>query len=340
MGHCYDESVTSRRWNPMVLCTRLAPSATRLFGWGILAVGLATFAAPAQAISSTAAYDSTITSDPNSALITSAIGTAISFYQSIISTNINVNITFKEGGGLGASSTYYNTISYASFVSALTSHSSGDATDVSALASLPGGSTNPVNGNGSVSLTTANARALGFSTPGVTTDSTITLNTSIMNYTGTTYNSGYYSLVAVAEHEIDEALGIGSALNSGSTSGAVWVEDLFRYASAGTRSYTTASGATAYFSVDGGVTNIAGFNQPGCTNCSDYNDWNGATVRIQNAFGTPGVAGDLSFALTSPEANVLDAIGYNFIATPEPASFGMVGLGGIALFLFRRRSTK
>ena len=305
----------------------------------MLAAALATFAAPAQGLTITAAYDSTITSDPNSALITSAIGDAITFYQSIISTNINVNITFKEGGGLGGSSTSIRTVSYTNFVNALQGHSSGDATDVSALASLPGGTNSPVNGNANVVLTSANARALGF-TANVATDSTITLNTSIMNYTGKAFDSSFYSLLAVVEHELNEALGIGSELNTGLTNTAVFVEDLFRYSAPGTRSYTTASGATAYFSVDGGVTNIAGFNQPGCTGCSDYNDWDGTAIRIQNAFGTPGSTGNISMALTSPEAKVLDAIGYNFVLTPEPASFGMVGLGGIALLLLRRRAAK
>jgi hypothetical protein len=47
-----------------------------------------------------------------------------------------------------------------------------------------------------------------------------------------------------------------------------------------------------------------------------------------------------SLNLGSPEVQALDAIGYNFIDTPEPATFWMVGLGGVALFLRRRSAAK
>jgi hypothetical protein len=305
-----------------------------VLGLGFVAVGLATFAVPAHAATINTAYASSITSDPNAAAIESTINQAVQFYDQNISTPVTVTIDFQEmTSGLGQSSTYYNAITYSQYLSALQSHSSGDAVDTAALASLPGGPNNPVNGSTQVDVTTANLRALGFSVnlPAGKPDSTISLNTSITNYGGN-YNSSYYSLLALVEHEMDEALGLGSNLDTGSTSGAIRPEDLFRYSASGVRSYTTSSSATSYFSINGGVTNLINFNQTG--GGSDYGDWaSSGTPHVQDAYGTPGSAPGLGVELTA-----LDAIGYNFVSTPEPASFWLVGLGTVC-FLVRRRRT-
>ena len=57
-----------------------------------------------------------------------------------------------------------------------------------------------------------------------------------------------YDLMAVAMHEMDEVLGLGSALPS-PPSGNPFAEDLFRY-NAGGRSYSAANGTQAFFSID------------------------------------------------------------------------------------------
>jgi hypothetical protein len=307
---------------------------SRILGWSMAALGLSTFAVPARAITINAVYGSTITSDPNAAAIESTINQVISFYDVHITTGSTVNIDFAEmTSGLGQSSTFFAPITYSQYLTALQAHSSGDATDVSALASLPAGPNNPVNGSTSIDVTTANLRALGFavSPPVGSPDSTISVNTSITNYGGS-FNSAFYSLTAVVEHELDEALGLGSNLDTGSTTGAIRPEDLFRYSASGVRSYTTSSSATSYFSINGGVTNLVNFNQVGPPGGSDYGDWaTSGTARVQDAFGTPGSSPTLGVELTA-----LDAIGYNFTSVPEPASFWLVGLGTIC-FLVRRR---
>ncbi|HLK69200.1 MAG TPA: NF038122 family metalloprotease [Bryobacteraceae bacterium] len=282
-------------------------------------------------------FDSSITGDANALLIETTINQALNFYETNITTPITVHITYAEmGSGLGQSDTFFDTVSYSQYLSALQAHSSGNAVDTSALGTLPAGPNDPVDGTTNVDVTTANLRALGFSASAAT-DSTISVNTAITNYAGKPFNGGFYSLLAVIEHETDEALGLGSNLDTGSNTGSIRPEDLFRYSAPGTRSYTIDSGATSYFSVDGGVTNLAGFNQTGPPGGADYGDWaSSGTPRVQDAFGTPG-----AFPVFGPEQAALDAIGYNFASldTPEPSSW-LLMLGGIGFFARRRFFTR
>ncbi len=275
----------------------------------------------------TPTFDSTITTDPSANAITNTILQAIANYQATFSDNMTVFITFSEmNTGLGQSSTAFNQISYAQF----RSHFASDATtiyDTNALAHLPVGTTNPVNNIAVTDVTLAEGRALGFS--GVTSsglgtfvswassadspDGQISLNTSIMNLSRASTNASLYDLMAVAEHEMDEVLGIGSALtdvNDGlpfPTSEAA-PEDFFRYDQNGNRSFTTNASSQAYFSLDG-KTLYARFNQ---TFGGDYNDWfsnsGGHPPRVQDAFATAGATPSLNVELI-----VLDTLGYNLI---------------------------
>jgi hypothetical protein len=83
--------------------------------------------------------------------------------------------------------------------------------------------------------------------------------------------------------------------------------DLFRYDQNGKRSFTTASTAQAWFSLDG-TTRLVRFNQDAT---GDFHDWyspGGQTPRVQDAFATQGATPDPTVELIA-----LDVIGYHFL---------------------------
>jgi hypothetical protein len=284
-------------------------------------------------------FDASITSNVNSAQIQATINQAIGYYQTNFSNNVTVNITFKidESIALGQSSFFVGGATYSDFRTALAGHAT-TANDATALASLPTGSTNPVNGNSQVILSTPNLRALGFpaNPPPGQPDGTISLKMSLLNLQhGVVTDPGKFDLYAVASHEINEVLGIGSTLdrvNQGlaSPTDPVRPMDLFRYDQTGARGYSTSGSAQAFFSLNG-PTQIVRFNQDGN---GDYGDWfspiNNPTPRVQDAFATPGVSLDNGLA----EVMALDVIGYTPV--PEPAAVLGLAAAGLAWGRIRR----
>jgi hypothetical protein len=263
----------------------------------------------------TPTFAANILSDPNSATIQATINAAIAVYESNFADPITVNITFQEGGGLGGSSTFFQTISYATYLTQLTLDAK-TSDDTTALAHLPTAAQYLLFfGTSNIDVKTANERAVGLINS-QNPDGTITLNTSIMNLSRTgPQDSSKYDLMAVASHEIDEVLGLGSKLNSPATN--PFPEDLFRYDASGARSFTASTSGTAFFSING-TTDLAEFNNQNTG--GDFGDWRsnplpvGAPVRVQDAFGTPGAQPNLGV-----ELRALDVIGYDSIA-PEPGT--------------------
>src|SRR5262249_37617451 len=145
-----------------------------------------------------------------------------------------------------------------------------------------------------MNVTTANQRAIGMSfNPGL--DGTIYVNMALININRTSINPSKYDLMAVVSHEIDEVLGTSSSLSSAGAEFFSRPADLFRYTSAGARTYNIASPPTfddAGFSIDG-TTRLVQFNQE---SDGDYGDWKSKapfvhTPRVQDAYATAGVAG-------------------------------------------------
>lgn len=297
----------------------------------LAAILFATANAPAQAAFVIApTYDASIMADSNFATpggLKDNIEAAISLIESKYTDPITVTITFKKdtspGNSLGSSSTFFANLPYSTYFAALTADSS-TANDATAL-SLIGGVNNPVNGNANINVKTANLRAVGipvFPTSG-NTDGTISLNTDKTHAGSGSGTTGQFNLMAVVEHEMDEVLGLGSALPNIPTDpiplGTIFPEDLFRYhipsSGSPSRSFTTANTADVYFSIDG-TTKIAQFDNQGDE--GDYGDWQSnplpaATLpQVQDAFATIG--SNPTFGNSEFEA--LDVIGF----TPVPES--------------------
>ena len=252
-----------------------------------------------------------------------AFNSLVSAYESAFTSNITVNIDVTFGAtGLGESTTEQIFVSYSAWRAAMIANANanpGNSYAVAAAASLPGN--DPI-GNGEIVVNTANARALGL-TANTAVDSFLTFsNAAVFEYDGVA-TSGAVDFLDVAAHELDEGLGIGSALtgllnNAPVPSGYYAAEDYFRYSAASTRDITTNPSAVVYFSYDGGNTNLAQFNQKysalGDSNL-DRNDWvygdfgcPAATVRIQDAILCDDQAVPVG---TGPEITVLNALGYD-----------------------------
>ena len=206
----------------------------------------------------------------------------------------------------------------------------------------------------------------------VNADEPFTYTQPVSAYDSKTKNITY-DATASFEHEIDEVLGGGG---SGSTLNDIveyptWYKsaygvfpqsnpytsyegplDLYRYSAAYKPSFTTSSTATAYFSVDGGVTDIVGFNQYSSGDYGDFGPtrtacagggYGGPSGLIQDAFSCNNQTGE-AFTSASPEYKMLEALGYNDPppGAPEPSTWGMTiggffGLGLAGRIAGRRR---
>jgi hypothetical protein len=249
-------------------------------------------------------FDSTVTSLSNAAQVEAAFNYAAQQYENLFSNPITLNITVKASAGtsvFGESGFAYTySYSYQQIRSALLANSQTTAS-AAAIASL---SSDPTNG-GSFDLNFAQAKALGLrSANNSASDGTFTFGTG-NNFNYSTTNraiSGEYDFVGIAEHEISEIMGRDAGLGRGSP--ALYDPyDLFRYTAPGVRSIV--AGATGvYFSIDGGVTDLRGFEPT-----IDQDDWIDTSPYTPDSFveyADSGVKNDI----TPTDLIVLNTLGY------------------------------
>ncbi|HEX5484049.1 MAG TPA: NF038122 family metalloprotease [Terriglobia bacterium] len=245
----------SGKWQ--VSLTRVSKSGR--FGLLLLAAGFLIIAlaaarpACATSLTITPIFDSSITRLPNAAAVEGAVNSAVQFYEKTFSNPVDIPIAFVNDPhvGLGESISLAADIPYQDYVLAMQLES----TDAAALANLPNTPNNPVTGTPGLDVNTNELAALGFLVPPQDLGGIVVLNTGLTDISG-----GPFSLLSTAEHEIDEVLGIGSAL--GRNLPDPLAEDLYRYqcGSNGIRSYMLDPNAQACFSING-RTDLAQFNQ-------------------------------------------------------------------------------
>jgi hypothetical protein len=326
------------------------------------AIGLALTAGSAQALTIKPTFDASVTSQANASTIESAFDSVAAEFSKAFANPVTVNITVSwgsvgdeplaSGDIAGSVENLSGPYSYASFVSNMKAnlpYNPGDATFAAAVKSLP--STDPTKLN-KYETPYAEAKALGMFAPdGAETDGYVGFKSGV-TYDFSSANgvtAGAYDFEGLAAHEIAEVLGRMTGLPS--TGAATWATpfDAFRYSAAGKASFS--STASAYFSIDGGKTDLGNFNTVGS---GDRGDWLAASAAgdASSAFFNTGTA----YSLSSDDLAALDAlgwgiwtpaavglttttlmkqspVGHSLSAVPEPAAWvfmltGFAGLGG------------
>ncbi len=283
-------------------------------------------------------FDSSITSNPNSAAIQSAINQAIALHQSLFSDQVSVSILFRysnrspsgtllPSGALAQSNYVVYQIPWSTYINSLEADAK-TANDAKANASL---ALTALSNN--ILAASANGRSIGLNTPtamfangtvgsGGPYDGIVTINSAAAFQFTRPPTGNHYDALRSIEHEMDEVLGLGSFIHQSTD---LRPQDLFSWSSAGTRNLTATG--TRYFSINSGTTNIVGFNQKAT---GDFGDWLSAACPqahpyVQNAFSCPAQYSDIS--ATSPEGINLDVIGYDLVTLPAaPVATGATSL--------------
>ena len=305
-----------------------------------LAIGLAAGPTLANAMTITPTFDASITSNANAAAIEAAVNSAIGTFEGLYSNPVTIPVTFMyttlTGGFLAESATLLTSENYATYVSQLQADSAanpGNTVLATALANLAEG--NDANGNSNMLLANPQLTMLGVPESG---DAIVAINSNDSFAFSRPVPSTEYDAVGAIEHELDEVLGgggAGSALNRCNTCGEFGALDLYRYSAPFTPSYSTSS--SAYFSIDGGVTEIVGFSDISGFDYGDFNSgFEGPGQLIQDAISASGQ--DEAYTTSSPEFEMMEAIGWDpapSVVTPEPGPMALFGAGLVALALFR-----
>ena len=335
-----------------------------VFATGLFLAGLV----PSHALNIT--LNAPVGMDPNAL---SGFQMAADYWQSKLFDNVTVNIDINFSalapGVLGSTGSSQDVFAVADVMGALAGDitSANDALAVGHLPALSalgaisfrtqknteGGSTTitldndlvgtAANNNRYFALTTANAKALGAVYAPTDVDASIEFSSSFAwdfdNSNGV--GAGLQDFVGVAIHEMGHALGFISGVDDVDfyISNPLDLDqfavfntlDLYRYSAANT--LNLGAGATAYFSLDGGTTNLGLFSTGSLhgdgRQASHWKDNLG--LGIMDPTANP--AGQIN-TVTALDLTAFDVIGWDLV--PEPSAV-MMGCAGLLAALTRRR---
>jgi hypothetical protein len=321
-------------------------------------------AQPARALVIKPVFASSITSLSDAAQIEGAFDSAAAVLDRAFANPATVNITVSWGSIAGEAipagdiSTSLDNLSgaysYARVVSDLTAASKANPLDkvlATAVSHLP--KTDPTK-LGQFEIPYAEAKALGILPRAFPMmDGYIGFDSKVaydFNPVGG-ITAGDYDFQGLAEHEMEEVLGRITGLQSSAVSWATPF-DLYRYAATGVSSFTY--GAQAYFSVNGGLTDLGNFNSVGGGDRSDWRTLSTSTD-AQDAYVYTGKA----LTLTGNDLEALDALGWGVSkvtgstplstvtifsppsaaasAVPEPGTWGLTIVGAALIGASARR---
>jgi hypothetical protein len=339
-------------------------AAAKCCGVAALALLAAGTAQPAAALVIHPVFDGSITSQANAAAIEAAFNTVAQDYSGQFANNaqINVQVSWGSVGGHALSngavastlSSLYGYYNYGQVKSWLTSAAQSNPSDTAlaiAVANLP--PTAPA-GPTQYVVPSSEAKLLGLISP---TQSSFDASIGFGRF-GYTFDptngvaAGTFDFQAVAAHELDEALGRISGFHN-TTPTFRTVFDLFRYKAPGVLSFGYYD--AAYFSINGGKTNLGKFNN---TSSGDRGDW--LTLATSTDVQDAAIYKGQRKNLTAVDLTGLDVLGYGgsnlgdtawqspqtiairlIEPVPEPGSLmllvsmlGFLGAGGF--YLWRR----
>jgi hypothetical protein len=184
-----------------------------------------------------------------------SVETAVGLLNKLFTNNVTINLTASfdktvtgaESGFtflLDSTGKAVKTFTYSDVRTALQGISNKSAIQTTAYGSGSLPTADPTS-SANIYITQADAQALGLG------------KTTAINGTAK-FGSGSFDVGTVA-HEITEIMGRSAEVDANG-SGGLSPMDLFRYSASGSRVLDNVSGGTAYFSIDGGKTNLGNWN--------------------------------------------------------------------------------